>query len=136
MSQAHVLPREKHTAQAVTLVPHPADQLTGSYDRRSPKDLAAVGLLLLRGVTAASGDGDAAATEEFLAEAKKVARYVSLDRPDAWANFSSRPTSPSTSCTVERCVAGVGYLCLRAGCLVLAEAANASETPAQGQTKQ
>lgn len=86
--QAHVLAREKHTAQAVTLVRHTADQLTGSYDRRSPKDLAAVGLLLLRGVTAASGGGDRAATEEFLAEAKEVARYVSLDRPDAWANFS------------------------------------------------
>jgi transcriptional regulator with XRE-family HTH domain len=86
--QAHVLAREKHTAQAVTLVRHTADQLTGSYDRRSPKDLAAVGLLLLRGVTAASGGGDRAATEEFLAEAKEVARYVSLDQPDAWANFS------------------------------------------------
>lgn len=86
--QAHVLAREKHTAQAVTLVRHTADQLTGSYDRRSPKYLAAVGLLLLRGVTAASGGGDRAATEEFLAEAKEVARYVSLDRPDAWANFS------------------------------------------------
>ena len=86
--QAHVLAREKHTTQAVTLVRHTADQLTGSYDRRSPKYLAAVGLLLLRGVTAASGGGDRAATEEFLAEAKEVAQYVSLDRPDAWANFS------------------------------------------------
>jgi transcriptional regulator with XRE-family HTH domain len=86
--QAHVLAREKHTAQAVTLVRHTADQLTGSYDRRSPKYLAAVGLLLLRGVTAASGRGDRVATEEFLSEAKEVARYVSLDRPDAWANFS------------------------------------------------
>ncbi|MFI6550999.1 helix-turn-helix domain-containing protein [Streptomyces prunicolor] len=78
----------KQHDQAVTLVRHTADQLTGSYDRRSPKYLAAVGLLLLRGVTAASGGGDRAATEEFLAEAKEVARYVSLDRPDAWANFS------------------------------------------------
>jgi transcriptional regulator with XRE-family HTH domain len=86
--QAHVLAREKHTTQAVTLVRHTAEQLTGSYDRRSPKYLAAVGLLLLRGVTAASGGGDRAATEEFLAEAKEVARYVSLDRSDAWANFS------------------------------------------------
>ncbi|MGW4732414.1 helix-turn-helix domain-containing protein [Streptomyces shenzhenensis] len=86
--QVHVLAREKHTAQAVTLVRHTADQFTGSYDLRSPKYLAAVGLLLLRGVTAASGRGDRAATEEFLTEAKEVARYVSLDRPDAWANFS------------------------------------------------
>jgi hypothetical protein len=70
-------------------VRHTADQLTGSYDRRSPEYLAAVGLLLLRGVTAASGGGDRAATEEFLSEAKEVARYVSLDRPDAWANFDS-----------------------------------------------
>ncbi|MEU6553077.1 helix-turn-helix transcriptional regulator [Streptomyces sp. NPDC046915] len=86
--QAHVLAREKHSAQAVTLVRHTAGRLTGSYDRRSPKYLAAVGLLLLRGVTAASAGGDRAATGEFLTEAKELARYVCLDRPDAWANFS------------------------------------------------
>ncbi|MGW4886529.1 helix-turn-helix domain-containing protein [Streptomyces murinus] len=86
--QAHVLVREKHTTEAVTLVRHTADQLTGSYDRRSPKYLAAVGLLLLRGVTAASSRGDRAATKDFLAEAKEVSRYVTLDRPDAWATFS------------------------------------------------
>lgn len=34
--QAHVLVREKHATEAVTLVRHTADQLTGSYDRRSP----------------------------------------------------------------------------------------------------
>ncbi|MGW2646691.1 helix-turn-helix domain-containing protein [Streptomyces sp. NPDC001393] len=86
--QAHVLVREKHATEAVTLVRHTADQLTGSYDRRSPKYLAAVGLLLLRGVTAASSRGDRAATKEFLTEAKEVSRYVTLDRPDAWATFS------------------------------------------------
>ncbi|QHC26257.1 helix-turn-helix domain-containing protein [Streptomyces sp. GS7] len=86
--QAHLLAREKHTAQAVTLVRHTADQLTGAYDKRSPRYLAALGLLLLRGVTAASGGGDRSATKDFLAEARDVARYVDLDRPDAWANFS------------------------------------------------
>jgi transcriptional regulator with XRE-family HTH domain len=86
--QAHVLAREKHTDQAVTLVRHIAGQLAGSYDRRPPEYLAAVGLLLLRGVTAASSGGDRASTKEFLAEAKEVARFVCLDRPDAWANFS------------------------------------------------
>ncbi|MFE5510449.1 helix-turn-helix domain-containing protein [Streptomyces sp. NPDC056529] len=85
---AHVLTREKHTSQAVTLVRHTAGQLAGAYDRRSPRYLAAVGLLLLRGVTAASTAGDRAATREFLDEARDVARYVALDRPDAWANFS------------------------------------------------
>ncbi|MFJ4567328.1 helix-turn-helix domain-containing protein [Streptomyces caelestis] len=85
--QTHVLAREKHTAQAVTLVRHTADQLSGSYDRRSPKYLAAVGLLLLRGVTASSRGGDRASTAEFLTEAKEVARYVTLNQPDAWANF-------------------------------------------------
>ncbi|TLQ44684.1 helix-turn-helix domain-containing protein [Streptomyces marianii] len=85
---AHVLTREKHTTQAVTLVRHTAGQLAGSYERRSPRYLAAVGLLLLRGVTAASTAGDRAATREFLDEAQDVARYVALDRPDAWANFS------------------------------------------------
>jgi transcriptional regulator with XRE-family HTH domain len=84
---AHVLAREKHTTQAVTLVRHTAGQLSGSYDRCSPKYLAAVGLLLLRGVTAASSAGDRAATKELLTEAKEVARYVALDQPDAWANF-------------------------------------------------
>ncbi|WP_445401101.1 helix-turn-helix domain-containing protein [Streptomyces sp. LE64] len=86
--QAHLLTRDGHSAQAVTLVRHSADQLTGSYDRRSPEYLAALGLLLLRGVTAASTGGDRSATEDFLAEARDVAHYVSLDRPDAWANFS------------------------------------------------
>jgi transcriptional regulator with XRE-family HTH domain len=86
--QAHVLVREKHAPQAVTLVRHTAEQLAGSYDRRSPQYLAAVGLLLLRGVTAASRLGDRAATQEFLAEAKDVSRYVALDRPGVWATFS------------------------------------------------
>ncbi|WP_414495444.1 heavy metal transporter CzcB [Streptomyces sp. CRN 30] len=85
--QAHVLAREKHTAQAVTLVRHTAGQMTGSYDRRSPAYLAALGLLLLRGVTAAGAGGDRASADGFLSEAKEVARYVSVDRPDAWANF-------------------------------------------------
>ncbi|WP_234341204.1 flavoprotein [Streptomyces sp. NRRL S-1813] len=86
--RVRLLAREKHTAQAVTLVRHTADQLTGAYDQRSPRYLAALGLLLLRGVTAASSGGDRSATKDFLTEAKDVARYVDLDRPDAWANFS------------------------------------------------
>ncbi|MEV6480294.1 helix-turn-helix transcriptional regulator [Streptomyces sp. NPDC051576] len=85
---AHVLVRERHTAQAVNMVRHTADQLTGSYDQRSPRYLAAMGLLLLRGATAASRNGDRATTQDFLTEAKEVARYVAFDRPDAWANFS------------------------------------------------
>ncbi|MEV6674693.1 helix-turn-helix transcriptional regulator [Streptomyces sp. NPDC051162] len=85
---AHTLARDSHTAQAVTLVRHTADQLTGSYDQRSPRYLAALGLLLLRGVTAASSGGDRSATQDFLTEAKEVARYVALDSPGAWANFS------------------------------------------------
>ncbi|MEU9639384.1 helix-turn-helix domain-containing protein [Streptomyces tendae] len=85
---AHVLVREKHTAQAVNMVRHTVDQLSGSYDQRSPRYLAAVGLLLLRGATAASRSGDRDTTHDFLTEAKEVARYVAFDRPDAWANFS------------------------------------------------
>lgn len=85
---AHALARDSHTAQAITLVRHTADQLTGSYDQRSPRYLAALGLLLLRGVTAASSGGDRSATRDFLTEAKEVACYVALDSPDAWANFS------------------------------------------------
>ncbi|AQW52242.1 heavy metal resistance protein CzcB [Streptomyces hygroscopicus] len=72
----------------MTLVRHTAAQLTGAYDRRPPRYLAALGLMLLRGVTAASTAGDRAATQDFLNEAKDIARYVALDRPDAWANFS------------------------------------------------
>ncbi|MFJ9946649.1 helix-turn-helix domain-containing protein [Kitasatospora sp. NPDC091207] len=86
--QAHVLARDRHTAPAVTLIRHTADQLSGSYDRRPPEYLAALGLMLLRGVTAASAGGDRATTAEFLAEAQEVARYVDLDSPEAWANFS------------------------------------------------
>ncbi|CBG71921.1 putative DNA-binding protein [Streptomyces scabiei 87.22] len=85
---AHVLVRDKHTAQAVNMVRHTADQLTGSYDQRSPRYLAAVGLLLLRGATAASRNGDRDTTRDFLTEAREVARYVAFDQPDAWANFS------------------------------------------------
>ncbi|WP_329128234.1 heavy metal transporter CzcB [Streptomyces sp. NBC_01465] len=85
---AHLLAREKHTSQAVTLVRHTADQLTGAYDQRSPRYLAALGLLLLRGVTAASNGGDRSATQDFLTEAKDAARFVTLDRSDARANFS------------------------------------------------
>ncbi|WP_193777592.1 helix-turn-helix transcriptional regulator [Streptomyces sp. E5N298] len=85
---AHVLVREKHTAQAVNMVRHTVDQLSGSYDQRPPRYLAAVGLLLLRGATAASRNGDRDTTQDFLTEAKEVARYVAFDRPDAWANFS------------------------------------------------
>ncbi|MGA4863889.1 helix-turn-helix domain-containing protein [Streptomyces lavendulocolor] len=85
---AHVLARERHTGQAITLVRHTSDQLAGAYDQRSPRHLAALGLLLLRGVTAASSGGDREATQELLLEAKEVARYVALDRPDEWANFS------------------------------------------------
>jgi transcriptional regulator with XRE-family HTH domain len=86
--QAHVLIRDRHTEPAIALIRHTADQLTGSYDRRSPAHLAALGLLLLRGATAASAGGDRATTAEFLAEAREVARLVELDSPDAWANFS------------------------------------------------
>ncbi|MCX3059798.1 helix-turn-helix domain-containing protein [Streptomyces beihaiensis] len=85
---AHALTRGDHAVQAVTLVRHTANQLTGSYDQRSPRYLAALGLLLLRGVTAASNGGDRSATHDFLTEAREVARYVALDSPDAWANFS------------------------------------------------
>lgn len=85
--QVHALARDRHTSAAVTLIRHTADQLAGSYDRRPPEYLAALGLILLRGVTAASAGGDRGMTAEFLSEAREVARYVTLDRPDAWANF-------------------------------------------------
>ncbi|MFJ9845249.1 helix-turn-helix domain-containing protein [Kitasatospora sp. NPDC101155] len=86
--QVHVLARDRHTAPAISLIRHTADQLGGGYDRRSPEYLAALGLVLLRGVTAASAGGDRATAAEFLAEAQDVARYVDLDGSDSWANFS------------------------------------------------
>ncbi|WP_031071122.1 helix-turn-helix domain-containing protein [Streptomyces sp. NRRL WC-3742] len=86
--QAHVLARDRHTAPAINLIRHTADQLAGRYDKRSPGYLAAFGLMLLRGVTAASAGGDRAKAGEFLAEARDVARYVDLDGPESWANFS------------------------------------------------
>ncbi|MET9696199.1 helix-turn-helix transcriptional regulator [Streptomyces sp. NPDC006529] len=101
--QAHVLVREQHARQAVTLIQHTASQLTGSYDRRSPHHLAVLGLLLLRGVTAASRAGDRAATSEFVAEAKEVAQYVALDQPDVWANFSP------TNVTLHQISAAVSF---------------------------
>ncbi|WP_405544289.1 helix-turn-helix domain-containing protein [Streptomyces goshikiensis] len=101
--QAHVLVREQHGRQAVTLIQHTASQLTGSYDRRSPHHLAVLGLLLLRGVTAASRAGDRAATSEFVAEAKEVAQYIALDQPDIWANFSP------TNVTLHQISAAVSF---------------------------
>jgi hypothetical protein len=85
---AHLLAREKHSAQAVTLLRHTADQLSGSYDRRSPHDLAAFGMLLLRGVTVASMGGDRGAVQDFLTEATDAARHVTTNQPDRWFNFS------------------------------------------------
>ncbi|MFD7553452.1 helix-turn-helix domain-containing protein [Streptomyces sp. NPDC059533] len=101
--QAHVLVREQHARQAVTLIQHTASQLTGSYDRRSPHHLAVLGLLLLRGVTAASRADDRAATSEFVTEAKEVAQYVALDQPDVWANFSP------TNVTLHQISAAVSF---------------------------
>ncbi|MFF0412504.1 helix-turn-helix domain-containing protein [Kitasatospora sp. NPDC004745] len=86
--QVHVLARDRHTAPAISLVHHTADRLGGGYDGRSPQYLAAFGLMLLRGVTAASVGGDRATAAELLAEARSVARYVALDGPNSWANFS------------------------------------------------
>ncbi|WP_030238387.1 helix-turn-helix domain-containing protein [Streptomyces sp. NRRL S-350] len=86
--QVHVLARDRHTAPAISLVRHTADQLGGSYDRKTPQYLAAFGLMLLRGVTAASAGGDRVTAAELLAEARDVARYVALDGPESWANFS------------------------------------------------
>ncbi|WP_042419674.1 helix-turn-helix domain-containing protein [Streptacidiphilus anmyonensis] len=87
--QAHLMARERHTGPAVTLVQHTANQLGGHYDQREPADLAAFGLMLLRGVTAASAGGDRSTTQDLLAQAEEVAQYVNRDQPDAWANFSS-----------------------------------------------
>lgn len=67
---------------------HTVDQLADTYDRRTPEHRAALGLLLLRGATAASAVGDRDATASFLGEAHNVARHVTVDRTDAWANFS------------------------------------------------
>lgn len=86
--QVHALARARHGRAAVQLVRHTADQLAGAYDRRPPEHLAALGLLLLRGATAASAASDRDATASFLGEAREVARHVTVDRTDAWANFS------------------------------------------------
>ncbi|NUU22428.1 MAG: helix-turn-helix transcriptional regulator [Streptomycetaceae bacterium] len=87
--QAHTLVRAGHAREAAALVRYTADPLLGAYDRRSPRELAALGLLLLRGSTAAAAAGDQAGVAEFLAEARDVARHVDTERPDAWANFST-----------------------------------------------
>lgn len=86
--QTHLMARERHHVPAVTMVQHTADQLRGHYDQREPGDLAAFGLMLLRGVTAASTGGDRSTTADLLDQAEEVARYVDRDHPDAWANFS------------------------------------------------
>lgn len=84
---AHLLAREKHPAQAVALVRHTAAHLAGSYDRRSPRHLTVLGMLLLRGVTAASMGGDREAVQEFLVEAREVAKHIPAHQRDTWSNF-------------------------------------------------
>ncbi|WP_395294283.1 heavy metal transporter CzcB [Kitasatospora hibisci] len=110
--QAHALARDRHMVPAVGLIRHTADQLAGGYDRRSPQYLAAFGLLLLRGVTAASAGGDRATAAGFLAEAKEVARYVNLDGPDSWANFS--PTNVALHAVSSAVVLGDAGVALEA----------------------
>ncbi|MFD5563816.1 helix-turn-helix domain-containing protein [Kitasatospora griseola] len=99
--QTHLMARERHHAPAVTMVRHTADQLGGHYDQREPGDLAAFGLMLMRGATAASTGGDRSTTAELLDQADEVARYVDRDHPDAWANFSP------TNVTLHRVSAAV-----------------------------
>ncbi|MFI0717507.1 helix-turn-helix domain-containing protein [Streptomyces sp. NPDC021224] len=86
---AHLLARERHAAQAVTLVRHTVDQLAGSYDRRSPRHLAVLGMLLLRGVTAAGLGGDRSSVKDFLTEAREIAELMPGGEPDRWSNFGS-----------------------------------------------
>ncbi|AQA12730.1 hypothetical protein BV401_22090 [Streptomyces malaysiensis subsp. malaysiensis] len=90
-----VPPMPSPVAHEDLILRHTAEQLAGFYDRRPPRYLAALGLMLLRGVTAASTAGDRAATQDLLTEAKDIARYVALDRPEPG------PTSvpPTSSCT-------------------------------------
>jgi transcriptional regulator with XRE-family HTH domain len=85
---AHLLARENHAPQAITLVRHTVDQTSGSYDRRSPRHLAVLGMLLLRGVTAAAMGGDRSSVWDFLTEAREVAARVQGSAPDKWSNFS------------------------------------------------
>lgn len=85
---AHLLARENHAREAVTLVRHTVDQLAGSYDQRSPQHLAAQGMLLLRGVTAAALGDDRSSVRDFLAEARDVAGRMPDSSPDRWSNFN------------------------------------------------
>ncbi|MBM9510461.1 helix-turn-helix domain-containing protein [Actinacidiphila acididurans] len=85
---AHLLARENHAPQAVVLIRHAADQLVGSYDRRSPRHLAVLGMLLLRGVTAAALGSDRGSVRDFLSEARDVAGSMPGSPPDKWSNFN------------------------------------------------
>jgi hypothetical protein len=64
------------------------DQMSGAYDRRSPRHLAVLGMLLLRGVTAAGLGGDRSSVQDFLTEAREVAERMPGSAPDKWSNCS------------------------------------------------
>ncbi|MGC5235303.1 flavoprotein [Streptomyces albogriseolus] len=89
----------------MNMVRNTVDQLSGSYDQRSPRYLAAVGLLLLRGATAASRNGDRETTWRSPGE----------PRPSRPADAIA--VAPATFNTVNKWAAGIsdnlalGILC-------------------------
>lgn len=84
---AHLLARENHAAQAVTLIRHVVDQMSGAYDLQSPRYLAVLGMLLLRGVTASALAGSRNSVRDFLTEARDVAVRMPDSTQDIWSNF-------------------------------------------------
>ncbi|SFF70720.1 Helix-turn-helix domain-containing protein [Actinacidiphila alni] len=84
---AHLLARENHAAQAVTLIRHVVDQMSGAYDLKSSRHLAVLGMLLLRGVTASALAGSRNSVRDFLTEARDVAARMPDSTQDTWSNF-------------------------------------------------
>ncbi|MGX1302518.1 hypothetical protein RKD35_004006 [Streptomyces albogriseolus] len=87
------------------MVRNTVDQLSGSYDQRSPRHLAAVGLLLLRGATAASRNGD------------RETAWRSPGEPRPSRPADAIAVAPATFNTVNKWAAGIsdnlalGILC-------------------------
>lgn len=73
---AHAIASVGHHRQAIRVVTHAADQLSGGINRNDPDRVSVFGSLLLRGAWAASTAGDRDTAEALLEDADRAAELI------------------------------------------------------------